>query len=319
MPAKTVRLRPEERHALSLEDHIEDFCRYQRVRKSQPELLVRNYYRGPLRSILLPFCRDRGIETLDEIDERTVDELVLALQERRKADGKPLAAASRVAYLKCVRSFLTWARDEDLTLASGERIGIPGLKRKDKDLLTPGEQLKLVAAARSARDALVIRVILETGVREGGIATLRITDVVERDRQPFLRFADKTAQARWAPVSRQLYRDLVAYRDGVQRRPSSSEVLFISDRMDPRTRRYEPLGLSGIYRAIKLAGDAAGLERERVKPHWLRACAITRMCARGMNIVLVSEITGVSVAVIAKHYARPSPTQLWEAAESARD
>lgn len=319
MPAKAVRLRPEDRHRLSVADAIEDFARYLRVRKSQPELRVRNYYRGPLRAILLPFCEEHGVTSLDDLDREMVDELVMAIQERRKADGSPLADASKVAYLKCFRYFLNWARDEDLTMAEGERIGIPALRRKDKDLLLPGEQLKLIAGARNERDALIIRVILETGVREGGIVNLRVSDVVERDRQPFLRFKDKTSESRWAPISRQLYRDLVRYRDSGSRKAGSSEYLFISDRMDPKTRRHQPLGLDGVYRAVKLAGDAAGLERDRVKPHALRAAAITKMCVRGVNPVIVSQVTGVSVNVIARNYAHPSMDQVWEALERARD
>lgn len=318
MSPKPVRLRAEERHALSLEDAIQDFARWLRVRKSQPEVRVRNYI-SPLRTILVPFCREHGVEALDDLDERLVDDLVMVIQRRKKADGTPLSDASKLAYLKVMRTFLNWARDEDLAMTDGERIGIPNLKRKDKDLLTPGEQQKLVAGARCTRDALIIRVILETGVREGGIANLRVTDVVERDRQTFLKVSDKTAETRWAPISRQLYRDLVAYRDSGQRKRSRSEHMFIADHAAPRTGRHEPLGISGVYRAVKFAGDMAGLEPERVKPHWLRAAAITRMCARGMNPVLVSQICGVSLTVIERHYARPSLGQLWEAAERARD
>jgi integrase len=318
--ASPVRLRPEERHSLSVSEAIDEFARYQRVSRSQPELRVRDLYVYPLRSILLPFCADRGITRLDDFDRRTLDELVMSIQEmRHRYTGAPLSAASKQSYLKKVKAFLTWAREEDMTMAEAERIGIPRLKRKAKDLPTGGEQQRLVEAARTVRDQLIIRILLETGVREEGVANLEVSDIVERDRQTFLRLRDKTSDGRWAPISRQLYRDLIAYRKGNLRKPSKSERLFISERRNRRSRSYEPLGVDGIYDAVKLAGELAEIDRRRVKPHWLRAAAITRMCARGMSPVLVSEITGVSVGVISQYYARPSLSQLWEAAERTRD
>jgi site-specific recombinase XerD len=71
---------------------------------------------------------------------------------------------------------------------------------------------------------------------------------------------------------------------------------------DRTSKQHEPLGTAGVYRAVKLAAEEAGLDRARVKPHLLRATAITRMCNAGMHPAMVSEITGVSVAVIARHY-----------------
>src|SRR5262249_34447584 len=55
------------------------------------------------------------------------------------------------------------------------------------------------------------------------------------------------------------------------------------------------------------AAEDAEFDPRRVHPHLLRATAITRMCNSEMHPAIVSEITGVSVAVIALHYHHPGP------------
>lgn len=296
---------------------IKRFERYLRVTRSLNAHNVKSYYHYPLMSFVVPFCEEREVDSVESLTTDLVDELVMSVQTRTKKNGDPLSPASRVAYLKALKMFVKWASEEGASAEAG-RIGIPALKKQRKNLLTPGEQQRLEAAARTERDRLIIALMLETGTRESGIANLKGNDLLERDRRTwFTRTTDKTG-TRLAPISRDLYRSLVAYRDGPRRPRTKSEFLFMSDRLDRHSHRYEPIGLSGIYRAIKLAAARAELEPERAKPHALRACAITRMLNKGMHPALVSEIVGVSIAVISKHYAYPSPDEIWNAAALAR-
>jgi hypothetical protein len=98
------------------------------------------------------------------------------------------------------------------------------------------------------------------------------------------------------------------YRAGRNGRPRTrSTFLFIAERRNRISKEHEPLGTTGVYRAVKLAAEEPGLDRARVKPDLLRATAITGMCNAGMHPAMVSEITAVSVAVIARHYLRARP------------
>ena len=194
------------------------------------------------------------------------------------------------------------------------------LKKKRKNVLTADEQRRLVAGAEHERDKLIIRLMLETGAREEGIANVRTADLIEQDRRYyFVRITDKTG-SRLPPVSRDLLRRLCDYRDGRSGRPRTrSQVLFMNNRRSRITKEYEPMGTDGIYRRIKAAAEDAEFDPRRVHPHLLRATAITRMCNSGMHPAMVSEITGVSVAVIALHYHHPAPEDVWDAAMKALD
>ena len=218
------------------------------------------------------------------------------------------------------RSCGDWAAEEGISAAGGAQIGVPTLKKKRENVLTADEQRRLVAGAEQERDKLIIRLMLETGAREEGIANVRTADLIEQDRRYyFVRITDKTG-SRLPPVSRDLFRRLYDYRDGRSGRPRTrSQVLFMNNRRSRITKEYEPMGTDGIYRRIKAAAEDAEFDPRRVHPHLLRATAITRMCNSGMHPAMVSEITGVSVAVIALHYHHPAPEDVWEAAMKALD
>lgn len=70
---------------------------------------------------------------------------------------------------------------------------------------------------------------------------------------------------------------------------------------------YKRLTESGIYHAVRDAAARSDLDRKRVRPHLLRASAITRMCAKGMHPAVVSQVTRVSVQVKAAMRALERP------------
>ena len=288
--------------------------------RSLPAYNVRSFFHYPLMAIVPPFCDERGVETTRGLSRKVVDELVLSIEQRRRKDGQPISASTRLAYLKALKYFLSWAESEGLTPVDGEQIGLVVPKKQHKEVLTKDEQRRLEDGAKRERDKLIIAVMLETAAREEGVANVRTTDLVERDhRFYFVRVTDKTG-TRMPPITHELFRRLTDYRAGRTGRPRTNNTfLFISAKRDRTTKHHEALGTSGVYRAVKLAAESAGLDRARVKPHLLRATAITRMCNAGMHPAMVSEITGVSVAVIARHYHHPAPEDVWEAAMRALD
>ncbi|HEX8869557.1 MAG TPA: tyrosine-type recombinase/integrase, partial [Lentzea sp.] len=232
---------------------------------------------------------------------------------RHVQTGRPLAKATVLHYVKTVKHFLAWAADRRGAGDDGREIELPRLRRMHRDVLTEAELQALEDGARNERDKLMVRVLAETGMREGELAGLTVDDIVVRDgRYHFLRIQGKTGQ-RMPPITPQTYRRLIGYRQGKAGRPKTADPhLFIADRRRAGGLAHEQLTAKGIYRALKLAADRAGLTK-RVYVHLMRHTAITRMVAAGMHPALVSEITGVSVAVIAQHYSHPTLEQTHEA------
>lgn len=272
--------------------------------RGQTERNVRSFYGYPLRSVLLPFCANEGIDQVEDLTPEAVDRLSLAIYQREKRDGTRVSAATAAAYMKAMKYFLAWAGSD-----RAEQLRPGTLKRIRREVLSQREVQELEDACIQERNRLIVRVLYETGAREGGLAHLQLDDLMERAPYYFVKFKDKTGE-RLAPIPPALYRRLQAYAKSGRPR-TSNRSLFIQLVRRPGD-GYEGLTEAGIYRVVKDAADRAGLGK-RCYPHLLRHSAITRMVASDMNPVLVSEITGVSVAVIAKHYAHPSDDQLAEA------
>jgi integrase len=273
--------------------------------RGQTERNVRSFYGYPLRSVLLPFCANEGVEGIEDLTPELVDRLSLAIHQREKRGGTRVSPATAAAYVKAMKYFLQWAGSE-----RSKQLRPGALKRIRREVLTQREVQELEDACIVERNRLIIRVLYETGAREGGVAHLELDDLIGRSPYAFLRIRDKTV-TRQAPIPMHLYRRLQAYVK-TDRPRTSDRRLFIQVVRRPGSGRYEGLTEAGIYRVVKDAADRSGLGK-RCYPHLLRHSAITRMVASDMNPVLVSEITGVSVTVIATHYAHPTDDQLAEA------
>jgi integrase/recombinase XerD len=299
---------------MQLDQAIDDYLVWLRVRRQLAARTVSNYYGYTLRNVFRPWAHERGVDQVEQLTDAVVDRFSMDLEERKNRVGEPLHLATRRAYLKVLRYFMTWAHDEGGVDVNPQRIGLPRLRRLEKDVLSVDEMQELEDGARNERDKLLVRVMVETGARIGEVANLRLDDIIERERRAhFLRFDGKTGQ-RVAPITGGLYRRLKAYSGGKgDRARGGGPWLFLARKRRPGG-DYERLTDDGIYQAIREAAANSALDRKRIHPHLIRASAITRMCADGMHPAMVSQVVGVSVQVISTHYLYPSQLQTWEAA-----
>jgi integrase len=272
----------------------------------------RIFYRDSLRMTLLPFCDREGLTRPEELTPEVIDRLAIELEGRLSRQGNPLSPATRRSYLKAVQQFLSWLeRRKKVSGVEARLVQMPGLRRKHRDVLMRQEIQLLEDAAPMERNKLLIRLMGDTGAREGEVASLRLEDLVAKERSYFIRIRGKTGE-RMPPITPSVYRRLKAYAEGKSGRPRTrSTYLFLTSRRRPGG-GHEPLTESGVYQAVKDAVERSGIGR-RAYPHLLRHSAITHMVSGGMHPALVSDITGVSVAVIAQHYSHPTDEQRYHA------
>ena len=64
---------------------------------------------------------------------------------------------------------------------------MPTLEKRRKNVLTADKQRRLVAGVEHERHKLIIRLMLETGAREEGIANVRTSELIERGSRLLLR------------------------------------------------------------------------------------------------------------------------------------
>jgi len=294
----------------AVEHFLEVHCRA----KGLSEQTIRDSYGSPLRRMLVPWCDGAGLVDAVDLTPDAVERFAAHLAGRRTGRGQPIRPATSRAYLKAVQQLVAWLQKEPgVTGLDSRRVPMPRLRRQERDVLTPAEVGRLEEAGRIERDKLIIRLMWETGAREGEVAGLQVADLIIRDgRYFFVRVRGKTGE-RTPPITAALYRRLKDYAAGKSGRPRvTSEFVFMAHRKRNQG-GYEPLTEAGVYEAIREAAGRAQLGK-RVYPHLLRHSCITRRVARGDHPALISADTGVSIAVIAQHYSHPTPEQRWEAA-----
>ena len=178
---------------MGIEQQVEDFLTAGRARGLSPKT-IKDAYGYPLRSVLVPFCQAHGVEEVSQIDRRLLDQLSTELLEQGGRRSGSLSKFSVKAYLKAVNQFLAWAQVE------GERVEaraqMPRTPKRLLDILSREEIQALEDAAVSERDKLIIRLLADTGMRAGELVALRINDLVDRDRNHFLRMRGKGERER---------------------------------------------------------------------------------------------------------------------------
>jgi hypothetical protein len=89
-PKSMVRKSRQEPARQSVDDAIDAFVAHQGARISPTK--AKNFYGYPLRALLLPFCRQEGIGSLDELSPDAIDRFAASLYGRTTRLGKPISS-----------------------------------------------------------------------------------------------------------------------------------------------------------------------------------------------------------------------------------
>lgn len=264
---------------------------------------IRFSYGYPLREVLLPWCAEQGITSVDQLTTRHIDRLAAHLMDVGGRRGK-LSEHSVWTYMKAVRRFLAWARGEGEKVNAEARL--PKLPERLVEILEPAEIDQLEDTATTERDKLIVRVLAETGVRRAELAALRVNDLQDQAGSHYLHVQGKGRRDRLVPIEPALYRRLRRFRDG---RPvdADSDRLFLALARDHEG-RWMPLSDSGVTQMITTLGERSGI-RKKITPHVFRHTAATLMLRSGMNPLLVAQVLGHnSLQMITRVYAHLTPT-----------
>jgi integrase/recombinase XerD len=175
---------------------------------------------------------------------------------------------------------------------------------------------ELVAACRSDRDRLFVRVGFETGGRVSELIALRRSDVDLSNRQIRLRTLKRRSDRRrkrpevfrWIPVSHSLCADLAAHFLEVYRNAR------ITDATDPDYRMFD-LTRQGAFALIRKAGDRAGLVARggrKISPHILRHSFAMNCLTQGVPITILKELLGHASISSTMVYLKTDPAQARE-------
>lgn len=228
----------------------------------------------------LAYCRAEAIE--HPIQRRALDAWMAALAE------KGMSGNSARSRLTTVRQFTKWLLDEeeiprnpfvDMTQpALDEQITEPLTAAQIKALMATCESPATVTPERKfldVRDAAILQVMIETGLRAGEVCGLVGEDVRWKDNPATVAVRkSKTRRARTAPISPQAAQRVGKYERAARaRRAKETTAAFWL------SARGGPLQYQGLYDALGKRAREAGIEG--FHPHQLRHTAAHRWLKAG--------------------------------------
>jgi integrase len=250
-------------------------------------------------AIVIPHLADLGVTEPEEITSRILDQLAVALTDGGRSP------ATVATYMRDVKAFLRW-----LT-AEGDLDKTPAVPKvtqplRHPEVLTDGEYRKLVVTAEQQhpRDALLVRVMGEAGLRASEVIGLREEDLLELTGGRYqLRVVGKGNKERLASLPPDLGRDIRRY---VRRRPAGSGRIFLSRQ---RARgEYQPLSKDALTHVIERLGKSADIDKP-VHPHVLRHTFATRAAARGVDPLMLADQLGHTTLTMVRRYIQLSGQQ----------
>ncbi len=125
------------------------------------------------------YFAERGLPTDPQhVEKRHVESWLVYLREEREV--KPATLSARFSAL---RRFFMWLEAEgEIALSPMVRMKAPKVEVVAPDVLTDDEQRRLLDACRGSafedrRDAAILRLMLDTGMRRGEVAAMKVADL----------------------------------------------------------------------------------------------------------------------------------------------
>lgn len=294
--------------ATPLQALANEYLAHCRAKGLSPKTIKDNYGYA-LKGVFLPWCERKGIHEPGQINSRVLDRFTADLLEIGGKRG-PLSRHSIAGYVESVNWWLRWLRKEG-ELQVEAKAEVPRRPQRVLDVLNRDELQAMEDAASTERDKLIIRLLADTGMRVSELLGLRAADLIERDRNHYVRVRGKGDKERLLPIPR-LWRRLERYVQRGRPRATSSERIFVSLRRDRRTGQHEPLTKSGVEQLVRTVAEVAGISK-RTYPHMLRHSYATWALNRGMNPIMLAQVLGhSSLVMIQRNYAHSTPADAHE-------
>ena len=296
--------------ATPIETLVNDYLAAARSRGLSKKTTDSSYgaYGYPLKRVLLPFLTREGITQVDQLNNRVLERLSAELQDQGGKKGRPLSRYSIKSWLSVVNSFLLWAK------AEGEKVvgKTPVVKTPKRvlDVLTRDEVKAMENTAQTERDKLIVRILADTGMRNGELVGLRVGDLIEQNHEYKLRVRGKGDKERLVSIPKLGLRIKRFIRS--RRTDLATDRLFVGLRRRPGG-EYERLTESGVQQVIRTLAQNAGITK-RVYPHLLRHSFATWYLTQGGDSVMLMNLLGhTSLTMISRVYTHFSTSDEYRA------
>jgi site-specific recombinase XerD len=229
------------------------------------------------------------VEYLEKSGIMKVGELRLSQIERYLAhlENKGYAGATRKRKTVAIRSFLSFLfKDGYISSNIAKHLIPPFIDSKTPKYLTENEYNRLrKACAGNVRDAAMIELLLQTGIRLSELTHLTLDDIEFSEGGGLIRIkASRRREERMLPLNSKACNVLKAY---ITCRPDTSGLTFFLNRFG------ESLGDRGVQKILNKYLKNANIKK--VSVHSLRHTFGVHHTAKGTNIYTVQMIMGLKV------------------------
>lgn len=245
---------------------------------------TREEYGKDLR-LMATFCEGHG--------RVQADQLTLPLMETYQAemDNRGYASASRQRKTYAIRAFLSFLHRQGIMAQDiGRRLIPPRRTKKEPRFLTRSEYQALMRACQhDPRDAAIIELLLQTGIRRAEVVRLTLDDILELPERPtpdpdnvgYIHVRRQGSKEVTIPLN---YKSCVALRRYLTVRPSTEiRAVFLS--------RYgTPLSPRAVLNVVKQCAARAGLPGVGV--HTLRHTHGTHHAMQGTDLRTIQANMG---------------------------
>lgn len=240
---------------------------------------------------LTVFCRwlkGEGVTDVSAVTSQHIKRLLADMFDRGLTDH------TQHDYARAVRTFCNYlVRDEVLAFSPFSKVKMPKVASRLPIILTDTEIATVLRLVTSERNRLIVRFILDSGVRASELIALNVGDV-EMETGIITVKAGKGQKDRLTFVGKRTRRDLQTYL--AQRGELDPyKPLFVSEDKGLRMK------LFGLMSAFRLMREETGIET--LTAHTLRRTMTTKALANGMNLHVLSQILGHADVAMLKRYA----------------
>lgn len=197
--------------------------------------------------------------------------------------GKKYAPKTKQRIITAVKSLFSFAAEDGYIGANpAKRLVIERCQDNRGARVLPREDVdKLIAAAKTSRDALILKTLFFSGARVSELTSLRWQDVQpNKVNGGQVALFGKGNKGRTVGITPELYAELMAYREEVDGK--AKERVFVSRKdVDGMTRQQ-------VYRIVKAAAKKSGVNWA-ASPHWLRHSFATEGLKNGADLRIIQR------------------------------
>lgn len=273
--------------ALSLNDALDLFlldCQSRRLTAS-----TLSFYRLKT-SAFIRFLAASGLTTLDAITPIHIKRWLVDMQDRGFTDH------SQHDYCRAAKTFLNYCvRDELLEKTPFTRIKMPKIAEDLPIVLSDEEIKQALQRVKIQRNRLIIRFILDSGVRAAELLKLNIGDIDMKTGIVTVRLG-KQQKSRYTSIGNVTRKELKRYlaiRGGVQ----PTDPLLIGEFSNSKR-----LSNSGLMSAFRMMQNESGVDN--LTAHTLRRTMATKALENGMEPYLLARILGHADLQMLNRYVR---------------